>query len=101
MSETLAKVQRLVIAGEVLMSAHAMTRLDSQDIYPPEILSGVGSAIVVEDYPDHRRGPCVLVLQREAAGAPIHCLWGIPRTMENPAVLITAYRPIHSNGHMI
>lgn len=93
MSETLARVKDLVLQGEVHMSHHAMVRLDEQDIYPPEVLSGVASAIVVEDYPFHSRGACVLVRQREADGTPIHCLWGIWQSTESPAVLITAYRP--------
>jgi hypothetical protein len=70
-----------------------MIRLDEQDIYPPDVLAGIGSAIVVEDYPHHGRGPCVLVLQREGDGTPIHCLWGISKSTDGPAVLITAYRP--------
>jgi len=75
------------------MSHHAMIRLDEQDIYPQEVLAGAASAIVVEDYPFHGRGACVLVLQREANGTPIHCLWGISQSTESHAVLITAYRP--------
>jgi hypothetical protein len=93
MSGTLARVQRLVAKGEVHMSHHAMVRLDEQDIYPPEVLAGVASAVVVEDYPLHNRGACALVLQTEANGTPIHCLWGIAQSTDGPAVLITAYRP--------
>jgi hypothetical protein len=40
-----------------------MARLDEQDIYPPEVIVGVTSAIVIEDHPLHRPGPCVLVFQ--------------------------------------
>ena len=93
MSETLARVKALVGRGDIHMSHHAMVRLDEQDIYPPEVLAGVASAIVVEDYPLHNRGPCVLVLQKEVDGTAIHCLWGISQSTEGPAVLITAYRP--------
>jgi hypothetical protein len=93
MSATLARVRELAQAGEALVSEHAARELDNDDIYPPEVLAGLSAAVVVEDYPSHPRGPCVLVLQGDAAGRPIHVVWGIPKGRRGPAVLVTAYRP--------
>ena len=93
MSETLRRVQSLVLAGDYLISDHGFDELAKDGILPGEALTGITTAIAVEDYPDRRRGPSVLALQNDANGRLIHVLWGIPAGRRRPAVLVTAYRP--------
>jgi hypothetical protein len=93
MSETLRRIQALVLAGDYLISDHGFDELAKDDILPGEALNGIATAIAVEDYPDRKRGPSVLALQHDANGWPIHVLWGIPAGGRRPAVLVTAYRP--------
>ena len=93
MSDTLAQVQALARRGSVRISAHGYDELAEDDIFVEELVTGVDTARIVEDYPDAAHGPCILVLQADGDGRPIHVVWGIPRGRPEPATLVTAYRP--------
>lgn len=93
MSRTFERVLELVARRAVRISEHGYEELMRDGILAAEVIAGVTGAAVVEDYPNYPKGPCVLVLQRDTVGRPIHVVWGIPRNRMSPAVLVTAYRP--------
>ena len=93
MSNTLALLKHLVASGDVRISEHGYEELANDGLMAREVVSGIDSAILVEDYPDFPKGASVLVLQTDTNGQPVHVVWGIPKGHARPAVLVTAYRP--------
>lgn len=78
---------------QVRVSQHGYDELAADGLTAREVVGGVAEAILLEDYPDYPKGLCVLVLQQDAMGNPIHVVWGIPKGSPGPAILVTAYRP--------
>jgi hypothetical protein len=93
MSETLRRIQTLVLTGDYRISDHGFDELEEDAILATEAIAGIAAATAIEEYPDRKRGPSVLALQHDGDGRAIHVVWGIPVGRRRPAVLITAYRP--------
>ena len=87
------KIVDLITSGDILVSEHAYDELIEDDIKIREVIEGTTHGEVVEKYPDYPKGPCILLLQHDSSGAPIHVVWGVPKGYNRPAVLVTAYRP--------
>ena len=93
MNDILIKIQSLVAASDIRVSEHGYDALTEDDLTAREIVAGVSTAAMVEEYPNYGKGPAVLLLQRDRLNNPVHVVWGIPKGSERPAVIVTAYRP--------
>jgi hypothetical protein len=91
MSKTLDAVIQLVNLGEVKISDHGYDELAEDGLFVKDVILLIDEAVVIEDYPEYHKGPCVLVLQKDGNGNAIHVVWGIPKGKSSPAVLITSY----------
>lgn len=93
MNQTFRQILRLIEEGEIRISDHGYDEMAADSLYMRDLIGSVADAVVVEEYPDYAKGPCVLVLQNDRRGKPVHVVWGIPKGKSAPAVLVTAYRP--------
>lgn len=91
MGETFANIKKLVAAREIRISEHASLELEKDDVFLTDLLDSFESASLVEDYPDHGRGPCVLLLHRTRDSRVVHAVWRVPAGYSTPVVLVTAY----------
>ena len=62
MNQILGQIRGLVEHGEVRISNHGYDELAADRIFVRDVMAGLQDAVVVEEYPDYPKGPCVLVL---------------------------------------
>ena len=93
MNKTFTRILELLEINQVKISSHGYDELAEDGILVKDVLATIKEAKILEEYPDYPKGPCVLVLQKDLKGKPIHVVWGISKNTDFPAVLVTAYRP--------
>lgn len=72
MNEPNVAIRELVARREIQVSDHGYDELAEDNIFIDDIVASIDAAVVVEDYPTYHKGPCVLVLQHDGQGQPIH-----------------------------
>ncbi len=74
----------------IRVTQHAQQEMVEENIILDEILEAIATGQIIENYPEHRRGPCCLLNGLTQQGRPIH----IVCTTAQPAlIIITVYEP--------
>jgi len=86
----LARVQAQAAAREIRITLHGQDEMLDESIALQEVLDAIEVGQILEDYPDHRRGPCCLVHGITRAGRQLHV---VCTTAQPVLVIITVYEP--------
>jgi hypothetical protein len=91
MDVTLAKIRKQALAGEVRITQHAQIEMDAEEITLDEVLMAISNGALLEDYSEHKRGPCCLLYGRTFEERHLHivCTTALPLL-----VVITVYEPL-------
>jgi len=72
------------------ITQHAQQEMVEEEITLDEVLQAIATGRVLENYPEHRRGACCLLLGFARNNRPLH----IVCTTEEPQhIIITVYEP--------
>ncbi len=83
-------VRHLVEARQVQVSRHAQVEMDEEYFVVHDALMALGNGQVLENYPEHRRGPCCLIGGTANDERPLHV---VCTTVRRPLIIITVYEP--------
>lgn len=87
----LEEIQEKIALNVFEFSEHAMTQCLLRGIVVSEIREAIGVGEVIEDYPDDKYGPSVLILGWTSAQRPLHMHCSYP---SRPRIkIITVYEP--------
>src|SRR5690554_4072291 len=74
LSDFLNTIRRLIATGIVRISEHGYDELAADELTVKELLNGIDKAQIIEEYLDYPKGKCILLLQEDKHGNPVHVL---------------------------
>src|SRR3990172_4626668 len=89
-SQVAAQLRQQMCAGAIRVTIHGHREMVAEDIGYEAVRQVLLDCEVVENYPDHQRGPCCLVCGRAASERFLHI---VCTTSLDVVIIITAYEP--------
>ncbi|MCX7048000.1 MAG: DUF4258 domain-containing protein [Candidatus Sumerlaeota bacterium] len=86
-----AHVFERLTQGRVRFTVHAHQEMADENIGPDEILEALTNGDVLENYSEHKRGPCCLIYGITKENRPLHI---VCTTSLEYIVIITVYEPL-------
>ena len=86
----LERVRRQAATETLRITQHAHHEMVEEEITLSEVLEAIATGLILENYPEHRRGACCLISGMTTEDRPLHvvCTTTLP-----VLIIITAYEP--------
>ena len=89
--KTLAQIRQQLAAGQFDFSRHAFKRAVERNISEDEIRAAGAQTEIIEEYPEDKYSPSVLMLGFTSAGRPLHIQ--VSSADSDATRIITLYEP--------
>lgn len=89
-NEFIDKIKEKVLEGGYLISQHALIESAKDMVDDEDIEEAIANSMLLEDYPDDKRGHSCLICGKMRDGRYLHVVAGI---LKENAVIITTYLP--------
>jgi hypothetical protein len=93
--EILEKIRRCFEGDRVLYSRHSKFEMEHEElgvIFDFDIAEAIAGGAIIEDYPNDKPFPSVLIFGETAKGRPIHVVCGYDGN-EDRTIIVTTYEP--------
>lgn len=90
LQQEMARIRAQVETESVRITQHAHEEMVAENITLQEVFEALARGEILEDYPEHRRGPCCLVSGLTGEGRPLHV---VCTTAQPLLIVITVYEP--------
>lgn len=88
--QAMAGIRAQVETESVRVTQHAHEEMVAEEITLQEVFEALARGEILENYPEHRRGPCCLVSGFTGRGRPLHV---VCTTAQPLLIVITVYEP--------
>ncbi|MEW5766194.1 MAG: DUF4258 domain-containing protein [bacterium] len=90
MKTILEQIRAQAIEENIRITQHAQQEMAEENITLDEILQVIATAQILENYPEHKGGPCCLLNGVTVHGRPVHI---VCTTAQPVLIVITVYDP--------
>jgi hypothetical protein len=88
--EVLERIRAKATTENIRVTQHAQQEMVQEDIALDEVLQAIKTGQILENYPEHKRGPCCLIYGLTLRSRPLHI---VCTTTQPSLIIITVYEP--------